>query len=60
LSTRLSKRTPMQVLTGDAVTTPIALVWKENVLVKAPPDFIRAQKILKVEKLSKAMIKIRV
>jgi transposase InsO family protein len=36
LSTRLSKRTPMQVFTGHAETTPLALMLKDNVPVNAP------------------------
>jgi hypothetical protein len=55
LSTRLNKRTPMQVFTGHAETTPLALMMKDNVPVNAPLDFIKAQKLMEVEKLSKAM-----
>jgi methylase of polypeptide subunit release factors len=55
LSTRLNKRTPMQVFTGHAETTPLALMLNDNVLVYAPLDFITAQKLMEVEKLSKAM-----
>jgi IS30 family transposase len=40
LSTRLNKRTPMQVFTGHAETTPLALMLKDNVPVSAPLDFI--------------------
>jgi uncharacterized protein YueI len=58
LSTRLNKRTPMQVFTGHAETTPLALMLKDNVPVNAPLDFIKAQKLLEVEKLSKAMTEI--
>jgi hypothetical protein len=58
LSTRLNKRTPMQVFTGHAETTPLALMLKDNVSVSAPLDFIKAQKIMEVEKLSKAMTEI--
>jgi hypothetical protein len=32
LSTRLNKRTPMQVFTRNAETTPLALMLKDNVL----------------------------
>jgi hypothetical protein len=40
LTTRLNKRTPMQVFTGHAETTPLALMLKDNVPVIAPLDFI--------------------
>jgi hypothetical protein len=46
LSTRLNKRTPMQVFTGHAETTPLALMLKENVPVNAPLDFIKVQKLM--------------
>jgi hypothetical protein len=55
-STRLHKRTPMQVFTRHAETTPIALMLKDNLPVNAPLDFIKAQKLMEVEKLSKAMM----
>jgi hypothetical protein len=58
LSTRLNKRTPMQVFTGHAETTPLALMLKDNVPVNAPLDFIKAQKLMEAEKLSKAMTEI--
>jgi Chromo (CHRromatin Organisation MOdifier) domain len=58
LSTRLNKGTPMQVFTGHAETTPLALMLKDNVPFNAPLDFIKAQKIMEVEKLSKAMTEI--
>jgi hypothetical protein len=58
LSTRLNKRTPMLVFTGHAETTPLALMLKDNVPVNAPLDFIKAQKLMEVEKLSKAMTEI--
>jgi hypothetical protein len=58
LSTRLNKRMPMQVFTGHAETTPLALTLKDNVPVDAPLDFIKAQNITEVEKLSKAMTEI--
>jgi uncharacterized protein YueI len=57
-STRLNKRTPMQVFTGNAETTPLALMLKDNVPVNAPLDFIKAQKLMEVEKMSKAMTEI--
>jgi hypothetical protein len=58
LSTRLNKRTPMQFFPGHAETTPLALMLKDNVPVNAPLDFIKAQKLMEVEKLSKAMTEI--
>jgi hypothetical protein len=58
LSTRLNKRTPMQVVTGHAETTPLALMSKDNAPVNAPLDFTKAQKLMEVEKLSKAMTEI--
>jgi hypothetical protein len=58
LSTRLNKRAPMQVFTGHAETTPLALMLKDDVPVNAPLDFIKAQKLMEVEKLSKAMTEI--
>jgi hypothetical protein len=42
----------MQVFTGHAETTPLALMLKDNVPVNAPLDFIKAQKLMEVEKLS--------
>jgi hypothetical protein len=58
LSTRLYKRTPMQVFTGHAETTPLALMLMDNVPVNATLDFIEAQKLMEVEKMSKAMTEI--
>jgi hypothetical protein len=58
LSTRLNKRARMQVFTGHAETTPLALMLKDNVPVSAPLDFIKAQKLMEVEKLSEAMTEI--
>jgi hypothetical protein len=58
LSTRLKKRTPMQVFTGLAETTPLALMLKDNTPVNAHHSFIKAQKLMEVEKLSKAMTEI--
>jgi hypothetical protein len=55
LSTRLKKRTPMQVFTGHAENTPLALMLNENVPFNA---FVKAQKLMGVEKLSKAMTEI--
>jgi hypothetical protein len=57
-STRLNKRTPMQVFTGHVETTPLALMLKDNVPVSAPLDYIQAQKFMQVEKLSKAVTEI--
>jgi hypothetical protein len=48
----------MLVFTGHAETTPLALILKDNVPVNAPLDFIKAQKLMAVEKLSKAMTEI--
>jgi hypothetical protein len=58
LSTSLNKRTPMQVSTRHAETTSLALMLKDNVPVSAPLDFIKAQMLMEVEKLSKDMAKI--
>jgi hypothetical protein len=54
-STRLKTRTPMQVFTGHAETTPLALMLNDNVPVNAPLDFIKAQRLMEMEKLLKAM-----
>jgi Chromo (CHRromatin Organisation MOdifier) domain len=48
----------MQVFTGHAETAPLTLMLKDNVPVNAPLDFIKAQKLMEAEKLSKAMTKI--
>jgi Chromo (CHRromatin Organisation MOdifier) domain len=48
----------MQVFTGHAETTPLALMLKDNVPVNASLDFIKAQKLMEVENLSKAMTEI--
>jgi hypothetical protein len=58
LSTRLKKWTAMQVITGHAKTTPLALLLEDNVPVNAPLDFIKAQKLMEVENLSKTMTEI--
>jgi hypothetical protein len=42
LSTRLNKRTPMQVLTKHAETSPLVLMLKYNVPDNAPLDIIKA------------------
>jgi hypothetical protein len=39
----------MQVFTGHAETTPLALMLKDSVHVSAPLDFIKAQKLMEVE-----------
>jgi hypothetical protein len=57
-STRLNKRTPMQVFIGHAKTMPLALMLQDNVPVNAPLDFIKAQKLMEVEKLSKPITEI--
>jgi hypothetical protein len=48
----------MQVFTGHAETTPLALTLTENMPVNASIDFIKVQKLMEVEKLSKAMTEI--
>jgi hypothetical protein len=58
LSTRLNKRTLIQVFTGQAKKNPLALMMKDNVPVNAALDFIKAQKLMGVEKLSKAMAEV--
>jgi hypothetical protein len=58
LSTRLNKRKPMQVFTGHTETTPLALMLKDNMPVNVPPDFIKAQNLMKVETMSKVMTEI--
>jgi hypothetical protein len=45
LSTRLNKRTPMQVFTGCDEMTPLLLILKYNVPVNATLDFIKAQNL---------------
>jgi hypothetical protein len=55
---RLNKRTPMKFFTGHSETTLLALMLKENVPVNGPRNFIIAQNILEVDKLSKAMTEI--
>jgi hypothetical protein len=58
LSTRLNKRMPMKVFTEHAETPPPALMLKNNVPVNVPLDFIKAQKLMEVEQLSKSMTEI--
>jgi hypothetical protein len=43
---------------GHAVTPPLALMLKDNVPVNEPLDFIKAQKVMELEKLSIAMTEI--
>jgi hypothetical protein len=45
----------MQVFTGNAGTTYLALMLRNNVSINAPLDCIRAQKLMEVEKLSMTM-----
>jgi Integrase core domain/Integrase zinc binding domain len=58
LPTRLNKRTLMLVFPRHAETTPLALMLKDNVSVNSPLDVIKAQKLMEVEKLSKAITEI--
>jgi hypothetical protein len=48
----------MQIFTGNAETTPLALMLKDNVPVNVPHDLIKAQKLVEVDKLSKVMTEI--
>jgi hypothetical protein len=48
----------MQVFTGYAKTTTLALMLKDKVPVNAPLEFIKSQKLVDVEKQSKAMTQI--
>jgi hypothetical protein len=48
----------MQVFTGHAETTPLALMSKHKVPVNAPLDFIKVQKLMGMENMSKAMTEI--
>jgi hypothetical protein len=50
LSTRLNKRTPMQVLTGHTETSPLVLMLQDNVPVNAPLDFIRTQNLVRLRR----------
>jgi hypothetical protein len=58
LSTKLNKRIPIQVFTGHAETISLALLLKDNAPVNSPLDFIKAQRFMEVEKLSKTMTEI--
>jgi hypothetical protein len=44
----------MKVFTGHAEPTPLALMLKDKMPVNAPLDFIKGQKLVEFEKLSKA------
>jgi hypothetical protein len=48
----------MQVFARHAESIPLALMLKENVPANAPLDFIKAQKLMEVENMSKAMTEI--
>jgi hypothetical protein len=50
----------MQDFTGNAETNTLALMLQDNVPVKAPLDFIKAQKLMEVEKLIKTIMMIHV
>jgi hypothetical protein len=58
LSTRLNKRTSMHAFTGFAQMISLALMLEDNVPVNAPLDFIKAQILMEVGKLSKAITEI--
>jgi hypothetical protein len=58
LSTWLNNKTPIQTFTGHAAMILLALMLKDNVPVNAPLDFIRAQNLMKLEKLSSALTEI--
>jgi hypothetical protein len=58
LCTRLNRRTPMQVFTEHAETTPLALILKDNVPVNVPLDFIKAQKLMEMENMSESITEI--
>jgi hypothetical protein len=45
----------MQVFTGHAETTPLALMLRNNVPVNSLRDFIKAHKLMKAKKLSQTM-----
>jgi hypothetical protein len=45
----------MPAFTGHAETTLLALMLKDNAPINALLDFIKAQKLMEIEKLSKAM-----
>jgi hypothetical protein len=49
----------MQVFTRHAEMIPLTLMLKDKERVNAPLDFIKAQKLMKVKELSKAMTKIQ-
>jgi hypothetical protein len=45
------------VFTGNAETTPLALMLKDNIPANALLDFIEAQRLMEVEMLSKTITK---
>jgi hypothetical protein len=45
LLTTLNKRAPMQLFSGHAETTPLALMLKDNVPVNLPLDFIKRRSL---------------
>jgi hypothetical protein len=47
-----------EVVTGHVETMSLELMLKDNVPVNAPLDYIKAQKIMEVVKMSKAMTEI--
>jgi hypothetical protein len=53
VSTRLKKRTPMQVFTGHAETTPPALMLKDNVPASAPLGLSKRRILLRWRNCSK-------
>jgi hypothetical protein len=50
----------MQVFTGNAEATPLALTLKDNVPINTPLDLIKVQRLTEVEKLSKTMPEIHI
>jgi hypothetical protein len=48
----------MQIFTGHARTTPLALMLKDIVPINMPLGFVKAQKLMDIEKLSKTMTEI--
>jgi hypothetical protein len=50
-STRLKKRTSMQIVTENSYKIPMVLMLQDNVAVSAPRDFVKAQKLMEVQKL---------
>jgi hypothetical protein len=58
ISTRLNKRRLIQVFTGNLETTPLSLMLNDNVNVNAHRLFIKAQRLMEVLKLLKAMAEV--